>query len=496
MGNSKCPKILIVDDEPGILHGLSGLFKREGFTVFTGDDAPSALVHTENNSFEIAILDIRLKNGYPGTDLLKELKARDPDLPVIMITGFGSVESAVGAMKLGASDYILKPLDNSRILDVVRRNIELTRLKNDNIYLRNELRENLYSHDIVTEDPVFLSLIEMADRVKNSQAAVLLGGESGTGKEIMARYIHFTSERKDGPFVCVNCAALSESLLLSELFGHEKGSFTGAVEKRLGKFELANKGTLFLDEIGDMSIDIQAKLLRVLEESSFERVGGTRQIAVDIRVITASNKSITELITAGKFRKDLYYRINTVNLRLPSLRDRPEDIPPLADYFIRKYNLHYRKKVTGVSPEVMSVWKNYGWPGNVRELQNIINQAVLLSEGEVITGPGIETRKQETESGVEGSNPVFEFSRYGTHRDFMRAVTAFHERELIEGMLVRFAYNQSKTARAAYSLFVNAVNVFGPHPKENRIWTSMSRRARLGMSAHMRASKSSLKIMV
>lgn len=448
MPESKSPKILIVDDEAGILHGLSGLFRREGFTVYAEEDASGALAQSEKTSLDIAVLDIRLKNGNSGTELLKELKARDPDLPVIMITGFGSVESAVLSMKQGASDYILKPIDNAHILDVVRKNIELVRLKNDNVYMRNELRENLYSHDIITKNPVFLALIETADRVKNSQAAVLLSGESGTGKEILARYIHFTSERKDGPFVCVNCAALSETLLLSELFGHEKGSFTGAVEKRLGKFELANKGTLFLDEIGDMSLDVQAKLLRVLEESSFERVGGTRRISVDIRVITASNKHIPDLISSGQFRNDLYYRINIVNLHLPNLRDRSEDIPLLADYFIRRYKQRYGKSVTGVSPDVMRLWKTYDWPGNVRELQNVINQAVLLSSGAIIERPGIETSPPKTGAGAGCPKPGFDFSSYGSYKDYMRAVTAFHERELIESMLERFACNQTRTAKA------------------------------------------------
>lgn len=443
MAHARNPSIVIVDDEVGILRGLSDLFQREGFTVYATENMEDALRIADTYNLSVAVIDIRLKNNILGTELLAALKKRDPDLPVIMITGFGSIESAVDAMRQGAADYILKPIDNAHILDIVRKNIQLVRLKNDNLYLHHELRDNFYSHEIVTEDPKVLELLELADRVKNSRVPVLLSGESGTGKEIMARYIHFSSNRKDNPFVCVNCAALSESLLLSELFGHEKGSFTGAVEKRVGKFELADRGTLFLDEIGDMSPNVQAKMLRVLEESSFERVGGTRSIAVDIRIITATNKHMPELIASGRFREDLFYRINVVNLDLPPLRERSKDIPLLVDHFIGKYNKRYNKAVSGVTREVLGTWERYKWPGNIRELQNIINQAVLLSTGPLIESPGMCAGTQPYGQDVAGFNP----EKHGSLKEYVRGTTARLEKSIIEHALASNRYNRSKTAK-------------------------------------------------
>jgi DNA-binding NtrC family response regulator len=441
--------ILIVDDEEGIRNALAKFFRREGYEAQAAATAEEAIALAERSYFAAAVLDVRLGGVDRGADLLSELRARDPDLCAVMVTGYGSVESAVRAMKNGASDYILKPVDNERLLESVKRSIELARLRRDNAYLRRELIANVYSHDIVTRDPRYLSLIELADRVKDSEATVLLSGESGTGKEVMARYLHFTSGRRDKPFVGINCAALSESLLLSELFGHEKGSFTGAVDRRIGKFELAHRGTLFLDEIGDMSLQVQSKLLRVLEESSFERVGGAKRIAVDIRVIAATNKDLPELIRRGEFRGDLYYRINIVNLRLPPLRERRGDIPLLVDYFIAKYAAKYNRPVIGAAPAVVELWSAHDWPGNVRELQNAVNQAVLLCRGETIdlatlalaqgqlgAAPACPDSPAE-ESGLES---------FTTLKALREEVTARCERKLIEAALARNAGNKSKTA--------------------------------------------------
>jgi DNA-binding NtrC family response regulator len=443
--------ILIVDDEEGIRAALTKFFRREGYEAQAAATAEEALALAEKSYFAAAVLDVRLGGVDRGAELLTELRSRDPDLSVVMVTGYGSVESAVRAMKEGASDYILKPVDNARLLEAVRRSIELSRLRRDNAYLRRELIANVYSHDIVTRDPRYISLLEMADRVKDSEATVLLSGESGTGKEVMARYIHFTGSRRDKPFVGINCAALSETLLLSELFGHERGSFTGAVERRIGKFELAHRGTLFLDEIGDMSLQVQSKLLRVLEESSFERVGGTKSIEVDIRVIAATNKDLGELMRKGEFRSDLFYRINIVNLRLPPLRERRGDIPFLVDYFIVKYAAKYNRPVIGATPEVVELWSGHDWPGNVRELQNAVNQAVLLCRGRTIDlatlaiaqgqiGSLVQARPEEVEA-EEG-----DLSSFTTLKALRDEVTARYERRLIEAALKRNDGNKSKTA--------------------------------------------------
>jgi DNA-binding NtrC family response regulator len=455
MSDESRPAVLIVDDEVGIRRGLSRLFEREGFLPLAADGAAAALGFASERSLSAAVLDVRLKGGESGTDLLLELKKRDAELPIIMVTGYGSVESAVSAMREGAADYILKPIDNAHLLETVRRHVELARLKRDNSFLKSELLSNVYSHEIVTRNPRFAALVELADRVKNSQAPVLLTGESGTGKEVFARRIHFTGDRRDGPFVGINCAALSESLLLSELFGHEKGSFTGAVEKQVGKFELAHRGTLFLDEIGDMSPAVQAKLLRVLEESSFERVGGTRKIVVDIRVVAATNQDLDARIADGSFRKDLYYRINTIRIDLPPLRERPEDIPALAEHFAAKYAEKYRKRIDGVDPEALEGLQRHSWPGNVRELQNAVNQAVLLSSGRIL-----DLRAPGASSGGSGAAPVvppetqlaapcgeLDFDSFRGLKDYSDAVLAQCERQAIAAVLERTGWNRSAAAR-------------------------------------------------
>ncbi|HOE99543.1 MAG TPA: sigma-54 dependent transcriptional regulator [Rectinema sp.] len=373
--------VLIVDDEEGIRHGLSRFLEREGYAVELAEDSVHAESILKNKKIDCAILDLRLKEPITGLDLLAKIKEEDPEIPVIIITAYGSIESAIEAMKRGASDYILKPIDNESLLTLIKRNLEIAQLRRDNRYLKNELLQKEYQQNIITKSSVMLEILAKLNSVKDSTASILITGESGVGKEVFARYVHFTSIRNSGPFVSINCAALSEDLLLSELFGHEKGAFTGAIERKIGKFELANGGTLFLDEIGDMSLSTQAKLLRVLEENSFERVGGTKRINVDIRIITATNHKLHELIRDGRFRSDLYYRIATIEIYLPPLRSRKEDIPYLAEHFIQHYAERYHKQVEGLSPEVLQRWLSYDWPGNIRELQNVVHQSVLLCTG-------------------------------------------------------------------------------------------------------------------
>jgi len=373
--------VLIVDDEEGIRHGLSRFLEREGYAVELAEDSVHAESILKNKKIDCAILDLRLKEPITGLDLLAKIKEEDPEIPVIIITAYGSIESAIEAMKRGASDYILKPIDNESLLTLIKRNLEIAQLRRDNRYLKNELLKKEYQQNIITKSSVMLEILAKLNSVKDSTASILITGESGVGKEVFARYVHFTSIRNSGPFVSINCAALSEDLLLSELFGHEKGAFTGAIERKIGKFELANGGTLFLDEIGDMSLSTQAKLLRVLEENSFERVGGIKRINVDIRIITATNHKLHELIRDGRFRSDLYYRIATIEIYLPPLRNRKEDISYLAEHFIQQYAERYHKQVEGLSPEVLQRWLSYDWPGNIRELQNVVHQSVLLCTG-------------------------------------------------------------------------------------------------------------------
>lgn len=390
--------ILIVDDEQGIRLSLSKIFASEGYKTQMAEDRNSALEILRDSLPDIVLLDIRLKNQN-GVDVLKDIRGESPEMPVIMITGHGSINSSVSAMKEGAVDYILKPIDRTTILEAVRKNLELKNLRNENTFLKSELRQTMGVEEITTLNKGVRNVVDIADKVKDTSASILITGESGSGKEVLARYIHFSGNRRDANFIGINSAALSESLLLSELFGHEKGAFTGASEQRPGKFELADGGTVFLDEIGDMSLDIQSKILRVLEERSFERVGGIRQIQVDVRVIAATNRNLEDLIREGRFRQDLFYRLNVISCHLPPLRERYDDIPVLAEKFIHQYNDRYNKRITGIQPEILDQMKKHKWPGNVRELQNLINQAVLLCDGEVITS------LQSSENFVQANHP-------------------------------------------------------------------------------------------
>lgn len=443
----KAATILIVDDEEGIRHGLSRFFEREEYTVASAEDAAQAERIFRDTRVDIVILDLRLRGSISGLELLTRLKREDGDLPVIMITGYGSIESAIEAMKRGASDYILKPVDNEALLAVVRRNLEVVQLRRDNRYLKKELYQKECQRQIITKSPAMLDLVARIDSFKDSTATILITGESGVGKEVFARYIHFTGNRSAGPFVSINCAALSEDLLLSELFGHERGAFTGAIERKPGKFELADGGTLFLDEIGDMSPAIQAKLLRVLEENSFERVGGTRRISVDIRIVAATNHDIHELIRTGKFRSDLYYRIATVEINLPPLRQRTQDIPYLAEFFINLYAERYHKRIDGINPVVMQRWLSYEWPGNIRELQNVIHQAVLLSAGGEIE-PDALLAGHENRERFCAEESCFCPSLGASLREIAEEATSFYERRRIESALIEANGNKSQAARA------------------------------------------------
>jgi len=447
------PSILIVDDEEGIRHGLENLFRREGFTVHCAAGYEVAATAASRYPLDVALIDIRLKGDKSGLELLKELKRVEPDLVVIVITGFGSIDTAVASLKGGAADYFLKPIDNTKLLEAVRKSLQLRTLATENRYLRDELSRRSLPHSFLTNDPALGELISTADKVKDTSVTVLITGESGTGKEVLARHIHYTGARRDGTFVSINCAALSESLLLSELFGHERGAFTGAVERKRGRFELADGGTLFLDEIGDMSLEVQAKVLRVIEESSFERLGGTKSITVDTRIIAATNKDLEANIREGKFREDLFYRINVVSIHLPPLRERRGDIPLLTDHFIQKYSERYAREPVRLSAETQAALEAWHWPGNVRELENTVNQIVLLGEKSFLAPgrPGAARGPLSLPARSADHPPVHESAADppgpGPLKETLRAAHSLYESRLIAECLARNAGNKSRTAR-------------------------------------------------
>ncbi|PLX93984.1 MAG: DNA-binding response regulator [Desulfuromonas sp.] len=377
-------RILIVDDEEGMRRMLARLLGREGYDIVTAGSGSEALRQIEADDFDLVITDINMPE-MDGLELLKEAKAFNPALPAIVITAYGTVESAVQALRGGAYDYITKPFESDEIKLTVAKALERERLLAENRYLHEELEGRYSFSGIIGGSGAMSEVFDVASSVAASNASVLVTGESGTGKELLARSIHFSSPRKEKPFIVLNCAALSEGVLESELFGHEKGAFSGALQTKKGRFELAHEGTLFIDEVGEMSLTAQVKLLRVIQEHEFERVGGVRTIKSDVRIVAATNKNLEEEVRKERFREDLYYRLNVVNIHIPPLRERREDIEALARHFFQKYIAETGKKIDGIAPRALSSLFAYDWPGNVRELQNAMERAVVLAKGETIT---------------------------------------------------------------------------------------------------------------
>jgi two-component system NtrC family response regulator len=378
--------ILIVDDEKNYLLVLSAVLEEEGYEVLTALGGPEALGIQKSSDLDLVLTDMKMP-GMDGIELLEQIKTRDPELPVIMMTAHGTIDKAVEAMQKGAYSYILKPFDNERLILYVKKAISTYQVVKENRRLRNAVESQYRFGNIIGKSKPMRDVFETIQKVAPSNATILIEGESGTGKELVAKSIHFNSPRRDNPFVALNCSALAEGLLESELFGHEKGAFTGAVSSKKGRFELAHGGTLFLDEIGELSSNLQVKLLRVLQEKTFERVGGVRPIAVDIRVIAATNKKLKEEMMSGRFREDLFYRLNVVYIVIPPLRERREDIRLLVNHFIKKYSAERKSAVPvrGVAQDVDRLFYDYSWPGNVRELENVIERVMILSPQEVIT---------------------------------------------------------------------------------------------------------------
>ncbi len=381
-------KILIIDDEKSILDLLSVVFKKEGHTVFTSISAAKALELIDKEDIDLVLTDIKLPQ-MSGLGILKYVQENTPGTPVVMITAYGTIKQAVQAFKQGAFDYVVKPFDIEELKIVVAQGLEKRRLKQENTLLKKEFKEKYTFTNMVGKSKSMGEVYTLLEKVSASDSTVLIAGESGTGKEVAARAIHVHSRRKDKPFVSINCGALPENLLESELFGHMKGSFTGAVVTKKGMFEVASNGTLFLDEVGEMSPMTQVKLLRSLQDFKIRRVGGTEEIAVDVRLIAATNQDLKKGIEEGRFREDLFYRLNVISFTMPPLRIRKDDIPLLANHFLAEFCSKQGKKPKRFAPEVINVFEAYPWPGNVRELENMVERIVAIEDRETITNKSL-----------------------------------------------------------------------------------------------------------
>ncbi|NOY76879.1 MAG: sigma-54-dependent Fis family transcriptional regulator [Calditrichaeota bacterium] len=444
---SKKESILIVEDEPRLLRLLE-INLQSQFDVTTVSNGTEALSKIQKESFDAILSDIRLP-GASGMDILKASIRKDPEIPVILVTAFGTVENAVEAMKIGAFDYLVKPVKIKELKMVLERAFQFRALRRENRELRKTIRSlRMKLPEFITVNPRMQAILKRVRDVAPTGATVLIQGKSGTGKELIAQMIHQLSDRSDGPFVPVNCAAIPQDLLESELFGHERGAFTGAVHQKKGKFELANGGTFFLDEIAELPLNLQAKLLRVLETHQVSRVGGTQTLDVDVRVIAATNRDLQKLVREGGFREDLFYRLNVVKISLPELRERPDDIPVLVDYFLRKYREELKKDVTSVSPEAQRVLMQYPWPGNVRELENVVYRAVLFVEGTEIRPEHLpeELRAGGHESGHD--IPQTKDELLAAKKKLKQEVIQALEKRFLENALQDNEWNISRTARA------------------------------------------------
>lgn len=378
------PTILIVDDEKNTREGLKRALLHNRYNILLAEDARSALGLFSDERIDIMLADLKMP-GMDGIQLMQKVREISPDTLTVILTAYGSVETAVNAMKQGAYDFVTKPINLDEVDMLIRRSLSTKRIEQENTALHQQLEKHFGFESIIGNTPQTKQIFETIKQVAPTKAAVLIAGESGTGKELIANAIHMHSLRKDGPFVDVHCASLTESLLESELFGHEKGAFTGAVQLKPGRFELADGGTLFMDEVSEMSLSTQVKLLRILETQKFQRVGGTKNIKVDIRLIAATNASLEQRIKEGKFREDLYYRLNVVSIKVPPLRERKEDIPLLINAFLKDFEREHKKQAITVQPEAQQKLIDYSWPGNVRELKNMIESIIILSKKPEIT---------------------------------------------------------------------------------------------------------------
>jgi DNA-binding NtrC family response regulator len=422
--------ILIVEDEDSQRSLLSGLLKKEGYTIGEAGTGADALAVFKKDVFELVLLDYKLPDT-DGLTLLKKFKEINPEVEVIMVTAFGSIENAVGALKAGATEYLTKPIDLDDLLFKIKRTEEKTYLVRENRVLKETLKDRFKTEDFVYQSEKMHEVASLIVRIAGTDSTCIINGESGVGKEVVVDLLHSLSDRKNNPLIKVNCAAIPETLLESELFGYEKGAFTGAYQRKIGKFEVANKGTIFLDEIGDIPLILQSKLLRVLQEREVERLGGLNPVKVDVRIITATNKNLDEEVKKGAFREDLYYRLNVVNILVPPLRERKEDILLLIDFFLKKYNARHKKNVKGVTREVRDMLMKYDYPGNVRELENITERAVVLTRGDYISKEDLPTFTGETKDLLEKN---------------MKETVEIIERKMILDALIGSEWVQTKAA--------------------------------------------------
>lgn len=424
--------ILIVEDEETQRSLLEGLLAKEGYRAHGAGDGRTALDLFANNAFEVALLDYKLPDT-DGLTLLNRFKEINPEVEVIMITAFGSIENAVSALKSGAFEYLTKPIDLDDLLFKIKRIEEKRYLIEENEVLKEALKDRLRSEDFIYASERMREVASLIVRVAKTDSTVLVHGESGVGKEVVADLIHGMSGRKNHPLIKINCTAIPENLLESELFGYERGAFTGAYQRKVGKFELANKGTLFLDEIGEFPLLLQPKLLRVLQERELERLGGLHPVKVDVRIIAGTNKNLGEEVKAGRFREDLFYRLNVVAVEIPPLRDRKEDIPPLIDFFVKKYSEKHRREIKGVTREARYALLTYDYPGNIRELENLIERAIVLTRGEYVSRDDLPMATGKEKSSSDGS---------------MRQVVETIEKMMITDALNKASWVQTKAATA------------------------------------------------
>src|SRR5881398_1528500 len=429
--------VLIIDDEVGIRESLQTLLELEGYDVQTAANGEQGIARLGDRPFDLVLLDLALPDRN-GIDLLSEIRAHAPQLSVIMITAYGTVENAVKAMQSGATNFVQKPWDNEKLLADVRAAVGWRREEEENVQLKRALKQRYNFENIVGKSEPMLKIFDLVAQVAASRSTVLLQGESGTGKELIAKAIHLHSPRRDRPFVPVNTGSMPPDLLESTLFGHVKGAFTSAIASKKGLFEIADRGTLFLDEIGTMSIDTQAKILRVLQDRKFMHLGGVHEIQVDVRIVAATNVDLRQMVREGKFREDLFYRLNVISIDLPPLRQRKEDIPLLVEFFLRKYSEENQRQGRRITPECLRPLLNYAWPGNVRELENVIERAVVLSSGADI-GPDL---LPDQIAGRGTTFPLLEHRGDASLFDIMEDC----ERHIIVDMLEKCNWNQTEAS--------------------------------------------------